>query len=88
MKIKNNLKLRTIAGESIVLLQADGTSDMTKVIALNPSSKYLWEQLVGKDFTLDDVVSLLCEHYDVVEEKAREDAGKWLEQLSELKVFE
>lgn len=88
MKIKSNLKLRMIAGEAIVLLQSEGGSDMTKVLALNQSSQFLWEQLAGKDFSIDDVVNLLCEHYEVDEARAREDAGKWMDQLSELKVFE
>lgn len=88
MKIKDNLKLREIAGESIVLLQGENGSDMTKVLALNPSSRFLWEELKGKDFSIDDVVNLLCSHYDVDDDRAREDAGKWLDQLADLNVTE
>lgn len=88
MKIKDNLKLREIAGESIVLLQGEKGSDMTRVLALNPSSRFLWEELKGRDFTLDDIVSLLCSHYDVDEARARDDARKWLDQLADLNVTE
>lgn len=88
MKINSNLKVRMIAGEAIVLLQGNGRSDMTKVLALNPSSKYLWDELQGKDFTVDDVVNLLLQQYDVQEQQAREDALKWIDQLKELNVLE
>lgn len=88
MKINPKLKARTIAGETIVLLQNNGTNDMTKVLALNTTSKFLWDNLMGKDFGLDDVVSLLTEHYDVEKERAESDAKAWIEQLTELSVVE
>lgn len=88
MKIKSNLKLREIAGEAIVLLQGKGGSDMTKVLALNESSKFLWETFVGKDFSLEDIVQALCGQYEVEEQRAREDARKWIEQLEGLNIFE
>lgn len=83
MKIKPNLKVRMIAGEAIVLLKDGDGRDMTKVLALNSSSLYLWKQLEGKDFTLNDVVATLVSYYDVDEAKARQDAAVWLEQMKE-----
>ena len=88
MKINPKLKARTIAGETIVLLQSNGTNDMTKVLALNSTSKFLWDNLSGKDFELEDVVSLLTGNYDVERERAESDARAWIGQLSELSVFE
>lgn len=88
MKINPKLKLRTIAGETIVLLQSNGTTDMTKVLALNSTSKFLWETFFGKDFTLDDVVAALTDNYEVEPQIARTDAEKWINQLTELKVVE
>lgn len=88
MKIDSKLKVRMIAGEAIVLLQSDGSNDMTKVLALNSSSKYLWDALQGKDFTEDDVADLLLQQYEVEEDRAHEDASKWIAQLQELNVLE
>lgn len=88
MKINPKLKARTIAGETIVLLHNNGTNDMTKVLALNATSKFLWDNLVGKDFETDDVVTLLTDHYDVEKERAESDARAWIGQLSELSVIE
>lgn len=88
MKINANLKVRNIVGENVVLLKADGTNDMTRVLALNSTSLFLWNNLVGKDFEEQDVVDLLVSNYEVEEQVARTDAAKWINQLSELGVFE
>lgn len=88
MKINPKLKVRTIAGEPIVLLRSNGTNDMTKVLALNVTSKFLWDNLVGKDFGIDEVVKLLTDQYDVEKERAESDAEAWVKQLSELSVIE
>ena len=54
------------------------------MLSLNASAAYLWEQVQGKDFTVEDLVSLLTEKYDVSEDRARQDAAKlvlsWQEQ--------
>lgn len=88
MKINPKLKVRSVAGESVVLLQVNGTADMTKVLALNSTSRLLWDELVGKDFTQEDVVEILTSNFEVDEELARKDAEAWIEQLTELGVFE
>ena len=57
-------------------------------MALNESSRYLWEQLRGREFDLDDVVSLLVERYEVDEATARRDAEAWMSRLAECGVLE
>lgn len=81
MKLKAGLKVRNIAGESVVLMQAKGVTDMTKVISLNKSSLFLWNKLVGKDFELEDVTNLLLGQYEVEKAQAEADAAKWIETL-------
>ena len=87
MKINENLKIRDIAGESVVLMPARDGKDMTRVLALNSSSRYLWDSLGGKEFEAEDVVKALLDRYDVEEGRAREDAAKWIAQLVELGVL-
>lgn len=87
MKIKEGLKVRTIAGESVVLMQAKGVVDMTKVVSLNKSSLYLWNELVGKEFEIEDVASKLMDNYEVEEERARADAAKWVEKMQDSGVI-
>ena len=50
---------------------------------MNETSAYLWNAIQGKDFTVDDLVELLTQEYDVDKQTARKDAqalaNQWLE---------
>lgn len=88
MKIKNNHKIREIAGEKIIVMQGTYGEDMTKVISLNASSEYLLNALANKDFTTDDVAQLLLERYEVSEEIAKKDSQAWVTKLIECGLIE
>ncbi len=81
MQIKENLKIRKIAGETVVLMQGKSVSDMTRVISLNSTSEWLWENLKGLDFSTEDVATLLLNEFTIGEEQARNDASMWVDKL-------
>ena len=62
MRIKEEYKVREMAGEHIVVMQGRYGVDMTKVIALNETSLWLWNRLQGREFGTDDVRDLLQYH--------------------------
>ena len=63
-----------MAGENIVIMQADGEADMTKVVALNESAMLVYEQLKDKEFAVADVARVLTDEYEVDEATAMADA--------------
>lgn len=77
MKFNPKMRVRQVSGENIVMRMGLGETDMTTVMALNESTMMLYERLRDRSFTLDDVVALLCEEYDVDPETARRDAEQW-----------
>ena len=81
MKISEKYKVREMAGEHIIVMPGRYGADMTRVVALNPTSLYLWEQLAGREFDLEEVARLLVEQYEIDPETARTDAEKWVAQL-------
>lgn len=81
MKISEKYKVREMAGEHIIVMPGRYGADMTRVVALNATSLYLWEQLAGREFDLEEVARLLVEQYEIDPETARTDAEKWVEQL-------
>lgn len=81
MRIDPRRKVRDVAGEHIVIMQADGTADMTRVVALNESALMLYNRLKDKEFELDDVVRALLDEYEVDEATARHDAAEWIETM-------
>ena len=81
MKIDTIKKVRQVAGENIVIMQAEDMADMTRVMSLNASALELYNQLKGREFDEQDVVDALTGTYDVDEATARADAREWLEQM-------
>ena len=87
MKLKDNYKVRSIAGENVLIMQgtttpmSDNNSDMTRIISLNSTSLMLWSKLKGKEFETADVAALLVEKYGIENEVAERDAAAWVEKL-------
>ena len=87
MKIKENYKIRQIAGENLVISQGRGVADMTKVISLNQSAVKLWEALAGREFSEDDAAEVLVSLYGIEKERALTDAKAWIEKLQNCQVI-
>ena len=79
MRLLDGFVLRSIAGECIVTGEGLARVDFSKVISLNASAAYLWEQIQVKDFTPEDLVALLTARYDVDAQTARADVDKLLD---------
>ena len=86
--IAKQYKVREMAGEHIIVMPGRYGADMTRVVALNATSLYLWEELAGREFTTDEVVALLTDRYEIDPETARRDAEKWIEQLTACGILE
>ena len=59
MKIKEQYKVREMAGEHVIIMQGKHGSDLTKIISLNESALYLWNELQGKEFDAEVVANLI-----------------------------
>lgn len=81
MKIKEECKLRSIAGENIVLMPGAEETDMTRVLAFNDTACWLWQQAEGREFTLPELASLLAARYDVDTATALADVTAWADTL-------
>ncbi len=88
MKLNANYKVREMAGEHIIVMPGRYGADMTRVIALNATSLFLWNQLQGKDFEADEVAQLLVGEYDIDLQTATRDAEGWIRQLCESGIVE
>ena len=84
MNINPDYTLHQVADEHIILLQGD---ENNRVVSLNPTSVYLWEQLQDRTFTEKDVTELLTARFDVDEAQAARDARKWIRQLQDLGII-
>lgn len=73
MKIKKGFELKTVCDEHIIISHGVENINFTKVITLNESAAYLWNQVAGKDFAEADLVAALMEEYEVDEATAKAD---------------
>lgn len=87
MKINTNFKLRNIAGETIIVNQGTPDADLTRIISLNASARLLWERLSGKEFPLDEAISILVETYRIPRAQAERDAITWADALKKCRVL-
>lgn len=88
MRIKSGFELRKICRENIVISHGLNNINFTKVVSLNESAAFIWDNIKDKDFSLDDMVSLIMTEYDVDDETARKDCSQLLTQWKEVGYIE
>jgi hypothetical protein len=79
MKIKEGFELMNVCGENVIVAHGKGNIDFSRVISLNESAAYLWNKVLGTDFTAEQLADLLMEEYDVSRETALTDCNKMMQ---------
>lgn len=88
MKINPKYKLRTLAGENVVFMPGTAEKETSKLMVLNDTSAWLWNNFFGKEFEIEDVAKLLLSEYEVDETTAKNDAEEWINTLKGYNIFE
>ena len=88
MKIKKGFELRKICGENIVIAHGVENIDFTKIITLNESAAFIWQQVEGKDFTEEEMAKLLLDEYEVDEIQALADVKALAESWKQAGLVE
>ena len=81
MKIKDGYILSEVAGKTVVLPTGDDL-DLSKMITLNDTGKFLWQEL-QQDTNEDNLVSALLREYSVDETTARADVSSFINKLKD-----
>ena len=88
MKIKEGFVLRQMCGENIVAGEGLQHINFNKLLSLNESAAYLWQELVGKEFTLEEMAELLIARYGIDKQLAMTDSEKLMNVWVEVGVAE
>lgn len=88
MKTKKGFKLRTVCGEHIIVAEGIENIDFSRIISLNESAAFLWNNVMDKEFTVDTLTNLLLEEYEVDEATARKDAETLVQKWQEAGIVE
>lgn len=87
MRIKDQISLRKIADEYIMIVGSGDSLDYTQAVSLNDSAAYLIEQVQGRDFSAQDWVELLTERYEVDLEQAAADVEQLIQMLIQAEII-
>lgn len=88
MKIKDGFVLREMCGEKIVAGEGLEHINFNKLISLNSTAAYLWEELEGKEFTAEDMATLLVSRYGIDMELALKDSENLCKAWAEAGIAE
>jgi len=81
MKLREDLQLRKLGDDFVIIDPGQEMVDMSKVFTLNESAAFLWEELLNKEFTEETVVQILLDNYEVDESTANKDAKKLIHEF-------
>jgi len=89
MKQKKGFVLRDVCGEKVIVGEGLGAVDFGKLISLNETAAFLWQQAerLG-EFSVDSLTSALCEEYEVTEEQARNDIQRIVDEWQKVGIVE
>lgn len=88
MKLKTGFNLRDICGEKVLVAEGLENIDYSRIINLNETAAYLWENLVSVDsFEVEDMVELLTREYDVPADVALDDCRDLVKQWREAELI-
>lgn len=94
MKAKKGFNIHKICGENIIVAEGKENMDFSNIISMNESSALLWNSIQDKDFTIDDLASILVDNYQIDDntplpmEQAIADATAVVKQWREAGILE
>lgn len=89
MKIKSGFELQEVCGEFIIVPTGEENIDFSKIISLNPTAADIWKGISSmNEFSIEDMVRILLEEYEVDEKTAREDCEMIAERWREMELIE
>lgn len=88
MRIRKGFVLRKICGEWVIEGEGLEQIDFNKLVILNTSAAYLWEQVEEKEFSVEQLADLLIKRYGIARELAVRDAASLCEQWVEVGLVE
>ena len=89
MKIKQGYVLREVCGRPVIMAEGLASIDFNRLLSLSESAAWLWQEAVRQgDFTVESLVSALCDEYDISLERAQADVARLVNQWQQEGVAE
>ena len=86
MKLKYEMVIRDIAGETFLVPIGEAARKFPGMFALNELGAFTYRHLEEAE-TTENLVELICREYDVSREEAEADTKEFLGQLQEMGIL-
>lgn len=87
MRIVKEFIMRTVAGETILVPTGATAEEFNGMLTLTETAKVIWENLEKVD-SLDEMVHVLTEQYEVDQETAKQDTVALVSELLRIGFIE
>jgi len=87
MKIKEDLMLRDIFGEWMVIPMGERLMEFTGMMKLNETGAFLWK-LMNEDTNIDALVDATVSEYDISPDEARAYIEEFVKSLKEANLLD
>lgn len=88
MRIKKGFDMQDVCGHHVIVATGLENIDFSKIVSLNESAAAIWNAVVGKDFTVSDMVKALTDEYEVSTGQAEGDVKDTLARWREIGLIE
>ncbi len=83
MRQKKGFVMRNVCGDNVIVGEGLEQINFNKLLTLNDTAAFLWEETGKGEFTVETLVQALTENYEVDAETAQHDVkqmvGQWLD---------
>ncbi len=87
MKINKEMTLRTVAGENILVPNANTTLDLNGLFIVTETGAFIWNALPNAE-TPTELVDALLEEYEIDRLTAEKDVAEFLERLRQFNIID
>lgn len=88
MRLKSGFVIRKVCGQQVVAAEGLQHLNFNKLLVLNESATFLWKEVEGKDFTLQDMADALVREYEIDNELALADSQRLLDSWRTVGVLD
>lgn len=88
MKTRKGYTLRDLGSEHVLVAEGVEAVDFTRMISMNASAAFLWQEVENKDFDVDTLANLLVEEYGIARDVAVRDVAALLQTWKDANVIE
>ena len=78
MRTKKGFTLRPLGQEYILVAEGLDVADSTRMVSLNSTAAFLWQEVEGKEFDAQTLADILIDNWKISPETAEKDVAALL----------